>query len=283
MDSNPDCIAYGEPSYWDFRYNAARQREGIRHTFDWYVGFKEIWPIIETYCGENTGFKVLILGCGSSLVTEELYNKGFTQITAMDISATLIGHLQHRYQDKEGMEFIVGDARTLSRFEDNSIDFVLEKGMIDSLFCGVSSYNSVLALNQEVYRVLKRGSNFMSVGNGPPKTRLPHFNHVSLPWEVDHTKIPGRQSAFAYTMTKSEDAEERYIPSTMEIIEDNFQDTRVFDDFSNAAHVSMTLKSSEHTGFIRLSRIRDADGLLEAYKTGKIKLSGADKSKDDIV
>ena len=34
----------------------------------------------------------------------------------MDISATLIGHLQHRYQDMEGMEFIVGDARSLSKY-----------------------------------------------------------------------------------------------------------------------------------------------------------------------
>ena len=88
---------------------------------------------------------------------------------------------------------------------------------------------------------------------------------------------------FAYTMTKPENAEERYIPTVTEIIGDNFRDERVLEDFSEVGHVSMVLKSAEHTGFVKLSKIRDAEDLLHAYKTGKIKLTGGDKPKDDIV
>ena len=100
MDTNPNCVPYGEPEYWEQRYAKARKVEGLKHAFDWYCPFEEIWPTIETFCGKNHAYKVLVLGCGNSGVSEGLYSKGFTQICSMDISPALINNLQHRYQEK---------------------------------------------------------------------------------------------------------------------------------------------------------------------------------------
>ena len=58
MDSNPNCHAYGETAYWDRRYNEERRKHGINHSFDWYLPCEELWPIIQTYCGNNKAYKV---------------------------------------------------------------------------------------------------------------------------------------------------------------------------------------------------------------------------------
>ena len=57
MDTNPKCIPYGEPKYWDWRYEREREAKGLEHTYDWYMGFDELWPVIETYAGYNLGYK----------------------------------------------------------------------------------------------------------------------------------------------------------------------------------------------------------------------------------
>jgi len=282
MDSNPDCVPYGEPAYWDYRYNQARQKEGLRHTFDWYATLEELWPIIETYCGENTGFRILYAGCGSSNLPEELYKKGFKHITCIDISATLIGHLQHRNQGLEGIEYLAADARSLTRFDDNSFDIVIEKGMIDALFSGVMSYNSVLQANQEIFRVLKQGCNFVSVSCGAPKVRMPHFNHSSLDWEVDHSLLLRRPQTHIYIMTKSPDAPERYVPDLTDIVDNSLKDDRVMPTFDSSVHVSSVIKDSNHTGFIKLNKIRDADDLLRGYSEGRIRLNGPQKGSAGI-
>ena len=214
MDTNPNCVPYGEPEYWEQRYAKARKVEGLKHAFDWYCPFEEIWPTIETFCGKNHAYKVLVLGCGNSGVSEGLYSKGFTQICSMDISPALINNLQHRYQDKEGMEFLVGDAQSLARFDDMTFDIVVEKAMLDSIFCSVTAYDSVLRVNQEVFRVLKPGCTFVSISCGPKPARLPHYGHKSIPWEVDCVRVPNRPQVRCYLLTRQPDQTERYGPLT---------------------------------------------------------------------
>jgi 2-polyprenyl-3-methyl-5-hydroxy-6-metoxy-1,4-benzoquinol methylase len=88
---------YGDPAYWDQRY---REQEGT--TFDWLEDYEAIEPLIEGIFekvmpgseGELTKWKesvkILNLGCGNSILPEELYDKGFKNIYNNDISATVI-------------------------------------------------------------------------------------------------------------------------------------------------------------------------------------------------
>mmetsp|Transcript_77996 Transcript_77996/g.223966 ORF Transcript_77996/g.223966 Transcript_77996/m.223966 type:complete len:286 (-) Transcript_77996:139-996(-) len=285
MDSNPDCHAYGETAYWDRRYNEERRKHGINHTFDWYLPCEELWPIIQTYCGVNKGFKVLVLGCGSSALCEVMYNMGFTQITGIDKSQVIIAHLQHRYQHQEGMEFLVMDATSMSRLDSNSIDLVIEKGCIDSLFCGTNSYNHVLTLNQEVCRVLKPGRVFISVSCGAENIRIPHFSHRTLHWEIDHANVPGRNGLHVYMLQKSEE----------EGLEINMMDT----DFVGEEDVNREMGEDKQTtekkflntqekaaggeGLVIVANVRDQEDLLAAMAEGKIRLLGNQKIETGVI
>lgn len=68
---------YGEPTYWDERYENFRREHGQNYSFDWYVDPKKIANVIELHVGEDRGKKILILGCGNSTLSKVLYDIGY--------------------------------------------------------------------------------------------------------------------------------------------------------------------------------------------------------------
>lgn len=63
---------YGEPTYWDERYENYRREHGQNFSFDWYVEPKRIAPVLEMHIGTESdrGRKILVLGCGNSKLSE---------------------------------------------------------------------------------------------------------------------------------------------------------------------------------------------------------------------
>jgi len=54
IEMGDEAVPYGEPTYWDERYQTMREKEGPEnYYFDWYASFDEIWPVLESYCGGN--------------------------------------------------------------------------------------------------------------------------------------------------------------------------------------------------------------------------------------
>ena len=46
MDTNPKVLPYGEPKYWDWRYEREHDAKGLEHTYDdWYMGFEELYGL----------------------------------------------------------------------------------------------------------------------------------------------------------------------------------------------------------------------------------------------
>lgn len=274
MDTNnPECTPYGEPAYWNNHYTEQKRRHGINHSFEFYCPVEEVWDIIQTYCGENLNFKVLVIGCGSSKLSETLYNRGFKNITSIDTSAPVIGHLVTRYQDYEGMEFLVMDARYMARFDENSFDIVFDKGCLDSVFCTVNSYLDVLKINQEICRILKPGRNFISISGCSEKARMAHFNHGSLYWEVDHSKMFSRPEIHVYMMTVGERPEEE---RTVGTFASGAASYFLGDDDSSKRSNGRTKTSGTPSsaigggGCVQQLQCRDAAVLLDAFRRGKI-------------
>jgi hypothetical protein len=86
-----EALPYGEPYYWDQRYNAERKAHGSHYSFDWYCDLEDLWPVIETYGGEDLAAstdRTLVVGCGNSLVSEQLFAKGFSMIWSVDLCAS---------------------------------------------------------------------------------------------------------------------------------------------------------------------------------------------------
>ncbi|CAM9950193.1 unnamed protein product, partial [Sphacelaria rigidula] len=72
--------------------------------------------------------RILLIGCGNSEVPADMHATGYRCITAIDISATVIALMQQQNQDKEGLEYLVADARKLDSFPDGLFDCILDKG-----------------------------------------------------------------------------------------------------------------------------------------------------------
>jgi ubiquinone/menaquinone biosynthesis C-methylase UbiE len=61
---------YGDPSYWNKRYT---QYAGS--TFDWLETYASLKSLLINYLKADS--KILILGCGNALFSEEMYDDGF--------------------------------------------------------------------------------------------------------------------------------------------------------------------------------------------------------------
>ncbi|CAM9761527.1 unnamed protein product [Ectocarpus sp. 12 AP-2014] len=127
---------------------------------------------------------------------------GYRCITAMDISATVIGLMQAGDQDKEGIEYMVGDARIMDSLPDNLFDGIFDKGCADSLICGYRSTDDVVDMFHECCRVLRPSGVFLCVSHGAPDARMHMFEHEGLQWLTNVIPIHGSEGLNVYVSTK---------------------------------------------------------------------------------
>ncbi len=89
---------YGKPEYWEGRY--AKDME----PFDWYQRYAN--PILRGIINSNVpkDGTVLVPGCGSSTLAEDMLDDGYTGgIANFDISRSVIDDLATRLKDRNGL------------------------------------------------------------------------------------------------------------------------------------------------------------------------------------
>lgn len=120
------------------------------------------------YRDDIHGQRVLDLGCGAGRLTTYL-RPLVKQYVGLDVSAHMVKHCQKTFP---GLDFIEGDMRSLSPFDDGTFDTVFA---VANLFDAVSHPERLQVLN-EVRRVLVPGGllvfsthnrNFIHAGTGP--------------------------------------------------------------------------------------------------------------------
>jgi len=123
----------------------------------------------------------IVLGCGISTVGEELvrYHGWSGRISQVDFVNKVIEELKVKLQDLPNAEAILDDATTLSTFEDCSVDAVMDKGLIDTIFCA-DEYEKVDDIMKSVHRVLKPGGVFCVFSFSRPEFILPRMEKVDL-------------------------------------------------------------------------------------------------------
>lgn len=80
----------------------------------------------------NSECKILVIGCGNSKMSEEMYDDGFTNLTNIDISQVVIDQMKVRNEERPSMQWIKMDVTEMT-FENESFDIVLDKSTIDTL------------------------------------------------------------------------------------------------------------------------------------------------------
>ena len=72
---------YLEPSYWDERFRT-------EHAYEWFKGYGEFRHLLLPHLKPTD--RILVLGCGNSSLTADLWADGFQSITSIDISEASI-------------------------------------------------------------------------------------------------------------------------------------------------------------------------------------------------
>lgn len=134
-------------NYWNNRY--------LTDKTGWDLG--EVSPPIKYYIDqlENKNIRILIPGSGNSHEAEYLLNKGFTNITIIDIAAVLIEKLKKTYLSNSNITITLGDF-----FEHHGqYDLIIEQ----TFFCAIlpalrkkyiAKVKELLAINGKLIGVL---------------------------------------------------------------------------------------------------------------------------------
>eukprot|EP01114_Cavostelium_apophysatum_P012156 TRINITY_DN2697_c0_g1_i1.p1 TRINITY_DN2697_c0_g1~~TRINITY_DN2697_c0_g1_i1.p1 ORF type:complete len:204 (+),score=21.80 TRINITY_DN2697_c0_g1_i1:71-682(+) len=194
--------AYGKASYWDDRYSRDLD------PFDWYQRFGGIKHLISKSV-KHAG-RVLIVGCGTSRLSEDMLKDGFKDIVNIDVSSVVISHMTEKYKDTPGLIFRTMDVMSME-FSDSAFDAVVDKGTLDAILCGENSTANADSMVSEIYRVLKPGGTYVVVTYGAPKMRLQYLEKPKFNWKVEVATIAKPQGLASQEKQKEEDVHYTYI------------------------------------------------------------------------
>ncbi|KAK3088532.1 hypothetical protein FSP39_020234 [Pinctada imbricata] len=159
MDLLPSShTEFQSPQYWDQFF----RKRGTK-AFEWYGEYPELCEVLHKYVKSLD--RILMVGCGNSQLSENMYDVGYRHITNIDISDTVIRQMTDRHKDQRPeMSFIKMDATKMD-FEDGSYSVVLDKGTLDALMVddSVEVVTMVESMFTEISRVLKQGGRYLCI------------------------------------------------------------------------------------------------------------------------
>ncbi|XP_055766792.1 EEF1A lysine methyltransferase 4 [Salvelinus fontinalis] len=205
MEYLPDRNSrYKDVDYWDERYKTEK-------SFEWFGDFSKFQHLLQRHVMKDDA--ILVLGCGNSSMSSDMYDAGYHSITNIDYSSVCIDTMSARHDATcPGMTWHQMDARQLS-FTDASYDVVLEKGTLDAMLVEekdpwkVSSETACLIdqVLREISRVLKPGGRFLSVTFAQPHFRKRLYARHDYCWSVRTRSYGDGFQYFLYVLTKGEE------------------------------------------------------------------------------
>mmetsp|Transcript_102034 Transcript_102034/g.284008 ORF Transcript_102034/g.284008 Transcript_102034/m.284008 type:complete len:345 (-) Transcript_102034:168-1202(-) len=183
----------GGAKYWDMKHAEDKS------PYEWMQGYKDLRKLIAKYTHGDKERRVLHVGCGSSLLTQEMYDDGYQDIVNIDISSVVVNKM--REQNKEmrpKMKWLVMDA-TAMKFESGGFNIVIDKCTLDTLVCCEDSHVVVGKYLKEVVRVLKDNGVYFTLSFGKPAVRMSYLRkHFNFPVEITNLPVPYTKSHFHF-------------------------------------------------------------------------------------
>ncbi|KAI0308915.1 S-adenosyl-L-methionine-dependent methyltransferase [Amylostereum chailletii] len=188
---------YGTRDYWDKRY----QEEPEDATFDWFKKYEDVARIFRDAIPDKSS-RILMLGCGNSTLSEDMYDDGYTNIVNIDYSPVVIQQMRGRHEHaRSKMEWHEMDIRELV-FANDSFDVAIDKGTMDAMMTAKGDVwdpppqviSDCTKEVDEVLRVLRKGrGTFLYLTFGQP-----HFRRRFLTREGTTLEIKQIGDAFHY-------------------------------------------------------------------------------------
>lgn len=201
---------FGSVDYWEKFF----QQRGKR-TFEWYGNYLELCGLLHKYIKLKE--KVLVVGCGNSELSEQLYDVGYQDLVNIDISEVVIRQMQERNAThRPHLRFLQMDMTRMD-FPDAAFQVVLDKGTLDAVLPDEEEETArrVDQMLAEVGRVLQVGGRYLCISLAQAhvlKKAVGHFSREG--WMVRVHQVTAGQAAgcgvasrfplpvFAFIMTK---------------------------------------------------------------------------------
>lgn len=132
--------------------------------FEWYGEYLDLCHILHKYIKTNN--KILVVGCGNSKLSEDLYDVGFQSIDNIDISEVVIKQMSSRNKSKRPlMTYQVADILHMSSCGQAVYDCVIDKGTLDAICVNKEqlTLEKVDRMFSEIKRVLKPNGRYLCV------------------------------------------------------------------------------------------------------------------------
>ncbi|KAL6185703.1 hypothetical protein ACLB2K_041830 [Fragaria x ananassa] len=166
---------------------------GTEDAFEWYADWSELRNPLLSHLPPKP--QILVPGCGSSRLSEHLYDAGFTSITNIDFSKVAISDcLRRNVRKRPDMRWRVMDMTSM-QLEDEAFDAVVDKGGLDALMepeLGPKLGDQYLA---EVRRVLKSGGKFICLTLAESHVLALLFPKFRFGWKISVHAIPHKPSS----------------------------------------------------------------------------------------
>ncbi|KAL6885831.1 hypothetical protein ACP4OV_010092 [Aristida adscensionis] len=242
---------------WD-KFFALR---GAGDSFEWYAEWLHLeGPLLALLRGRDGGAaaEILVPGCGSSALSERLYDAGFHRITNVDFSRVVVADMLRRHaRARPEMRWRVMDMTDM-QFVDGSFDIILDKGGLDALMEPEAGTNLGMKYLNEVKRILKSGGKFVCLTLAESHVLALLLPEFRFGWETSIQAIPtetSKQSAFQtfmVVMVKGKMGEVQTIKSLL--------DQSV--GYCNMTQANSVIRALENENIIRESYSSGVDVLL---------------------
>ncbi|XP_042318478.1 eEF1A lysine and N-terminal methyltransferase [Sceloporus undulatus] len=149
---------FASPAFWERFF-----RERGERVFEWYGGWRGLREPLGRYLRPRDS--ILVVGCGNSELSEQLYDEGYQDIINVDISDLVVKQMQERSASlRPKMTYMVMDVLQMD-FPDVCFQVVLDKGTLDALLTDAeeSSLSRAERMFSEIGRVLQFGGRYLCV------------------------------------------------------------------------------------------------------------------------
>jgi len=199
---------YSQVAYWNERY--AREPD----PFEWYQEYGALQHILSRYITPKQT-TALVVGCGTSNLSEELHRAQCKNVVSIDFSQVCIDINKKKYANQQGMQFGHMDVRKLE-FGPNRFDLIIDKGTLDSILCADDAEVAAAKAISECSRVLQPGGVFVMVSHAAPEHReallkVPNDQFVHYQYATIAKPRVEEQAAAAAEPAKDEEVHYVYV------------------------------------------------------------------------
>ena len=173
---------FRQKEYWDSFF-----RKRGKKAFEWYGEYGELCGILHKYIKQRD--TVLVVGCGNSTMSCDLYDVGYKSITSIDLSNQVIEQMQRQNKrERPDLKFETMDATQMS-YDESTYSVILDKGTLDAMMTDDSDEvtASVNLMFAEIDRVLRFGGRYIAFS-----LLQPHILRHAVEWFANDRGWPVR-------------------------------------------------------------------------------------------